>query len=226
MAGATSDAHRERDGAGGPPVFREAYFSTFIFYSDIDDAEALNRTLLSAIRAERAKDEVGVVRSNVPTLGGWHSHDQLHSDPDFAPLTDRIHTFSAEIARSLDYDPAWPLTIDNMWAIVNPPGSHNVSHIHPNSLWSGVYYVQAPSKAGKIQFTDPRTQHVMQTPRLDPAATPNSDSWIDVFYEPTPGRMLLFPSWLYHSVGPNLSEEKGEAGERVVISFNMFQKKS
>ena len=29
--------------------------------------------------------------------------------------------------------------------------------MHPNSHWSGVYYVHAPEGAGDIEFTDPRT---------------------------------------------------------------------
>ena len=37
-----------------------------------------------------------------------------------------------------------------------------------------------------------------------------------VTYEPTPGRLLLFPAWLPHGVEPNLSD-----ADRVVISFNI-----
>ena len=37
--------------------------------------------------------------------------------------------------------------------------------------------------------------------------------------KPTPGKMLIFTSWLYHCVDPNLSDEKGKAGHRVIISF-------
>ena len=36
--------------------------------------------------------------------------------------------------------------------------------------------------------------------------------------------MLLFPSWLYHSVHPNLAEDSDGGGERIVVSFNLSQK--
>jgi uncharacterized protein (TIGR02466 family) len=33
-----------------------------------------------------------------------------------------------------------------MWANINPPGGYNRAHTHPNSLWSGVYYVKDSKK--------------------------------------------------------------------------------
>ena len=53
-----------------------------------------------------------------------------------------------------------------MWSIINVPGSFNRSHIHPDCLWSGVYYVQAPEGAGQIEFTEPRTQNMVRTAKL------------------------------------------------------------
>lgn len=216
-------------GAGQPgavPLFREAYFPTFVFYRDLPGAAGLNAQLLTAIRAQREADREGIVRSNEPRLGGWHSRNELHRHADFAFLADQIRTFAREAVESLAYDPACPIDIDNMWSIINPPGSHNRTHIHPNSLWSGVYYVQAPPKAGRISFVDPRTQHLMHAARYDPDKPRTADTWVEVYYEPTPGRMLLFPSWLYHSVETNLTEETGEAGERVIISYNLYQRRA
>lgn len=206
-------------------IFREAYFPTLIFYQDLKDSDALNSRLSSKIWAEREADNAGIVRSNEPRLGGWHSKNELHLEPELDVLVQHIKKFSSEVETSLAYDPAWPLEIDNMWSIINPPGSHNHAHIHPNSLWSGVYYVQAPPAAGRIKFTDPRTQQLMQSARYDPNVETGADAWHDVFFEPKPGRILLFPSWLYHSVEPNLSDLVGKAADRIIVSFNLYQKR-
>ena len=40
----------------------------------------------------------------------------------------------------------------NMWANINPPGGYNMPHIHPNSHFSGVYYIKAPKDSGNISF--------------------------------------------------------------------------
>ena len=43
-----------------------------------------------------------------------------------------------------------------MWANINPPGGYNAPHIHPNSLFSGVYYIKAPKNSGNLVCNDPR----------------------------------------------------------------------
>ena len=37
--------------------------------------------------------------------------------------------------------------------------------------------------------------------------------------------MLIFPSWLYHSVDTNESKEEGNDANRIIISFNLNQVK-
>lgn len=220
------DGKSEQRTVSNIPVFREAYFPTFVYYQDIPFPDDMNVELLKSIHGERDGDATGIHRSNEPGLGGWHSQNDLHLKPDYAQLTDMIMKFSTEVATSQGYDPAWPLAIDNMWSIVNPPGSHNKTHIHPNSLWSGVYYIQSPPGAGRISFIDPRTQHLMQAVRYDMNKERTAENWVEVFFEPTPGRLLLFPSWLYHSVETNLTQATGDDGDRVIISFNMYQSNS
>jgi uncharacterized protein (TIGR02466 family) len=92
-------------------------------------------------------------------------------------------------------------------------------------MWSGVYYIQAPEGAGNIEFSDPRTVHLMNQAKFQPNSKRPRDSWIKVRFTPTAGRMLIFPAWLYHGVDPNISKEPGDAGNRVIISFNLNQQK-
>ena len=37
--------------------------------------------------------------------------------------------------------------------------------------------------------------------------------------------MILFPGWLMHEVEPNMSELEGPAGDRISVSFNLFQRR-
>lgn len=220
MGGVTKDGTLNQD-----RFFREIYFPTMVFTRRLADADAVNVEILKAVYAERAKDEEGIQRSNVRSLGGWHSKNELHKNIEFKTLTDRILNSAANISQTLGYHNDFELGIDNMWAITNPPGSFNRAHIHPGSLWSGVYYVQAPENAGQIEFIEPRTEHLIKQAKFQPNKTRPKECWTKVRFQPEPGKMLFFPSWLYHSVEPNLSVEKGDRSDRVIVSYNLSQYK-
>ena len=100
-----------------------------------------------------------------------------------------------------------------MWAIINTGGSANLRHQHGNSTISGAYYVRAPINSGDIVFYDPRPAPVFSHPNVLGSnllnAQVNSIS-------PKEGALVLFPSFLDHSVNENQSNK-----ERIVISFNI-----
>lgn len=194
-------------------ISRAELFPTFVFESTVQDADVLNATLCEAIYDEREIDQKGIERSNFTELGGWHSQVAIHKKPEFALLARIVRDLCLHISTELHYAASMQLDIDSMWSIINEPGASNRAHVHPGSLWSGVYYVKAAADSGSIEFTDPRTANLMHRPQYskrlgvcDPAK----------IYNPIPGKLLVFPSWLYHMVHPNLSKE-----DRVIISFNL-----
>ena len=75
--------------------------------------------------------------------------------------------------------------------------------------------------AGDIEFTDPRTSHVMIQPSFELGKQRSKEYWTKVRFTPKAGKMLIFPSWLYHGVDPNMSGKTGKDGERVIISSNV-----
>ena len=217
---------REKGGSADPERFvRANYFPTTIFQYDIENAETLNNTLLDLTYAERERDQVGVNKSNTAELGSWHSATNLHKKSDYAPLMSEIDAALGRVSDALAYAKDHALKVTTMWSIINPPGNGNRAHVHPNSLWSGVYYVQAPEGAGKIEFIDPRTVIIMNQPKYEAKKRPR-DSRSRVHYKPIAGRMVIFPAWLYHGVDPNMSKDKTRAGDRIILSFNVNQVRS
>ena len=204
---------------------REDYFPTLIFSSFLHDADEMNTELLAAINDERDRDAKGIERSNYRALGGWHSHNNLHKDKNFDRLTRRVNKLAEGISENLGYDRKRRLEVTTMWSISNPPGAGNRSHIHPGALWSGVYYVQTPEGAGQIEMVDPRTVNLMSQAAYIPKTKRKKECWTKVKIKPAAGKILFFPSWLYHGIDPNLATGTGRDSERVIIAFNINQKR-
>ncbi|WP_371158217.1 TIGR02466 family protein [Jannaschia sp. 2305UL9-9] len=204
---------------------RRTYFPTMIFQIDLPDPQEMNARLISNIYAERERDRKGISRSNLPQLGGWHSHNNLHKSKDFAELVTAVKIAGEKITEDLGYSTDHRLSIGTMWSIINPPGSANRAHVHPSCLWSGVYYIQAPEKSGDIEFIEPRTVHLMNQAKFQPNKKRSKENWTKVRFTPRAGRMLIFPSWLYHAVDPNMSTAEGDDANRIIVSFNINQTK-
>lgn len=205
-------------------ITRMNYFPTMIYQYDIEDCEQLNKTLLDLTYAERERG-IAVNKSNTAELGSWHSATGLHKDKAYDPLLAEINLALSRISEDLNYAKDHVLKVTTMWSIINPPGNGNRAHVHPNSMWSGVYYVQAPENAGKIEFVDPRTIMIMNQPKYEAKKKRNRDTWTKINFKPVPGRMIIFPAWLYHGVDTNLAKETGRAANRIILSFNINQVK-
>ena len=191
---------------------RDDWFPTSVWGFELPEPEPLNAELLGLITAERLADPNGL--SDRSTVLGWHSRDDLHRRPEFARFTKFIEAGVSEAVsfQKWDLSQAAPI-LATCWANVNGRGASNVVHTHPLCFLSGVYYVSAKPESGRLFFLDPRPA----APMIAPPMTEHTPwTFQKVQYEPKPGRMLIFPSWLQHGVEPNLSD-----GDRVCISFNI-----
>ena len=77
-----------------------------------------------------------------------------------------------------------------------------------------MYYLQTQPGADTINFHDPRIQTAIIRPPVKELRAENTDQ---VVVRVNQGTLLLFPSYLQHSVSANTSDR-----ERVSISFNVM----
>ena len=103
--------------------------------------------------------------------------------------------------------------ITGMWAVINKKNSSNAMHIHSNNYISAAYYVKAPIDCGDIVFYDPKFAATYRYPKISKTNKLNSNI---VSFQPKEGMLVLFPSYLQHSVNANKTNQ-----ERIVISFNI-----
>ena len=190
---------------------RELYFATPIYVADVGSIEFNNELERNIINW--ANNDKGLVRTN---MKGWHSTDDMHVKPEYKGLVDLLFSAQYDIYKdqNLDSEPF----LGNMWANINPPGGYNRPHMHPNSLWSGVYYVKTAKDCGHLKLEDPRSTSLMSRPNHIEGEQP-SRLWREVHFEPVTGRLIMFPSWVNHGVDPNMSNEI-----RISISFNFLQR--
>jgi len=190
----------------------EYHFPTIVYIKDIPNPEKLNKYLEDHIMRWVQNDK-GVSKTNA---GGWHSSTDMNKKEEYNPLTRELFNIQSEIYQkeNLSMKPV----LGNMWANVNYPKCYNRPHIHPNSLFSGVYWVTAPKNSGNFMIYDPRPGIQMAMPNRKEGKLP-PELWREVHYEPRAGTCIMFPSWLWHEVKPNESNQA-----RISVSFNFLQR--
>ena len=139
---------------------------------------------------------------------GITSSNDVHDDPLFSDIFGWIDQCLQKIIEDKRYDMD-KLSITSSWsncAEANA-GLRSHAHKHSMSMFSGVYYC---TEGAPIIFEDPLQQRL--------------HAQIEVLqheYEPLisvpirPGKLLIFPSWMYHSTEPHY-----ENYDRWVIAFN------
>ena len=191
-------------------------FATRLYQAKIGDP-ALLADLAHSIRSLAADDGAGRRWSRDKGYKGYTSYASLDDlprrDPAFAELAKRLTRHAAAFAGELAFDIGRKPRLDSLWVNLLKPGGHHTAHIHPHSILSGTFYIEAPKGAGAIRFEDPRLGLMMAAPTRRDDAPEELRPFVGV--DPSPGLLLLWESWLRHEVLPGTTKR-----ERLSVSFN------
>lgn len=95
------------------------------------------------------------------------------------------------------------------WSVRLGPGGFHLNHVHPEGWISSAYYLQVPPevqdparKSGWLKFGEPRF--------------PVPGTGAGHFVQPKPGRLVLFPSYMWHGTTPILGNQP-----RLAIAFDV-----
>jgi len=146
----------------------------------------------------------------------WGSANHSLSDPKFEENLIDIYNMSSlkseiifhttqylRIVTKSIYD----IELLNSWITNTGPKEHTVVHNHGEADISGVYYFKTNTQDGKIYLLNPN-------PALAISKFLGADDHVE--YPPQEGLFLLFPSWLFHGVRSNDTDD-----ERISVSFNI-----
>ena len=172
-----------------------------------DLREAMEARILAALEG---------MRRDLPRLApgqGWQSEQTLHEREELRDLVACVSHAAKGILRFLRIG-CDAFEITGCWANVLAKGAAHKAHSHPNNFLSGVYYVRTHPGTDTLNFHDPRNQAGVIRPPVVELTAENTDQ---VVVRVKNGTLLVFPSYLQHSVDANMSEE-----ERISISFNIM----
>ena len=193
-------------------MITEYHFPTPIYIKDLPNVDQLNSYLEQKI-IQWSQQDKGVSKTNA---GGWHSATDMNQKEEYNVLTKELFNMQDEIFKK-EFLTQKPV-LGNMWANINGPGNFNRPHLHPNALFSGVYWIKTPINSGNLMLYDPRPGvHTTMPNRKEGKLPPQL--WREVHYEPKAGRCIMYPAWLWHEVQPNRSNDT-----RISVSFNFLQR--
>lgn len=146
------------------------------------------------------------------------TEDNLHKNKKFHKLVNILDEYIYVVMNRLNIENNGYHLL-GLWANTHRRCTTHHSHQHPNSLISGVLYVNVPEKSGNLYFEDPReSKSITAYTHGNNHCMYQNRSWE---FEPKVGRLIIFPSWLRHGTYPsNLNE--GEY--RMSMSFNVYPK--
>ena len=183
--------------------FLETLFCDCLYHSEVSNIKIKNKLLKIILDIEKNK------KSDEKTnIGGFQK--ELECRELFLSLiSDEIKKYKSLLNFNRE------LKLDNFWCNINYKNNYNLSHIHPKTYFSGVYYLKVPKNSGQIVFNNSNI-FLRMHPELETACNnPNFNVCREV--NPKEDLLLMFPSYLVHEVEKNNSDDK-----RISISFNLI----
>ena len=153
--------------------------------------------------------------------GGWQSKN-IADDPEeeFIKLkkeiTHYLHLYQSEIFQGVEFKVDVAQRLANLWVNINGKHHYNDWHTHFYSTLSGVFYIKHDgAENGNILFkhsNHPETGMLYWPPTVK---SHNLMTTGVLNITPKTNMLLIFPSWLNHSVESNLKQDS-----RISLSFN------
>jgi uncharacterized protein (TIGR02466 family) len=152
-----------------------------------------------------------------PNYGERSKNSYILEEPEAINLKSYILELTAQYSKMLGYDYT-SYRFGQSWLSYKHPGQHHTTHSHPNSLISGVFYFGEPTNntpAIKFHKLEGGMNVSYMSPKIIKDKRELKYAQKEFSIEFTPGLLLLFPSYLHHSVPLNKTEKT-----RCSLAFN------
>jgi uncharacterized protein (TIGR02466 family) len=195
----------------------ECWFPTPILIHQIDDSkrEIISEKVDSwATQENIAKYLIVSTEENLKT--SYHATHNIIEICDLLELYNEIIYCTNYFCQAMGLSHKASYTIHS-WINFFEKNQTENQHTHYGSFLSGCYYVKAPKGAGNIVFPDATAERDMwKGIYMKNKLEENPLNTNSIGYEPIPGKLIMFQSWMPHSVSKNNSDDT-----RISIAFNV-----
>lgn len=186
-------------------------FSTPIWMSVYPDFEDQKETFLTCVRDFKNKNPQGELKSNI---AGYQSPSSLQGEEELRPLFQYVCEMAIQAVQDLNFVPN-NIFLTHAWVNFNDTREcMNSEHVHGEVL-SGVFYLKVPQGSGKFVLSNPGLNRLWSGISLVKEKNQFTGEMMRI--EPEEGSIILFPSYIPHSVETNSHDD-----ERISISFNLM----
>jgi uncharacterized protein (TIGR02466 family) len=157
-------------------------------------------------------------------------YESENEDPENAGMNvlnqPQVKNFKQQILQAVNHFTSDVLDIEQQFELttswVNKYAKEDLNHqhSHPNSMISGVYYIESDDTSAPIIFNKPYFYTNLFHETVKPTfKNKNNNQYNLDFYglKPKTGDLYIFPSWLEHTVPPQESDNV-----RWSLAFNCF----
>lgn len=152
--------------------------------------------------------------------GGTQTRGSLFArpEPEIAALRARlgeaVRSHVANLPREDPHHPLLrhrnsPLTFGSSWSVRLAGSGFHVAHVHPGGVMSSACYISLPEGLGADEPQEGWLEVGRPPPQLGVDLPPIAT------VEPRPGKLVLFPSYVFHGTRPF------KAGERLTVAFDV-----
>jgi uncharacterized protein (TIGR02466 family) len=139
----------------------------------------------------------------------------LHTRLKYPELMSWIQEQVVNYWKAMQYSRFVTPEIVHMWSNLTPKGGNIIQHNHSPFEIAGSFYVDASPERGCLVLVDPNELIRGRLPYYDSQESKQGRFFFDYKVEPQPGKLVLFPGWLYHKTQKNPSDDP-----RVVLGLN------
>lgn len=139
----------------------------------------------------------------------------LHLKLKHQEVVDFIRHHVREYWKELGYTKHHQANIVHMWSNLTPKGGNIIHHNHSPFEIAGSFYVDATPEQGCLALVDPNELIRGRLPYYENQESKQGRYYFDHIVEPKPGKLVLFPGWLYHKTQKNTVDRP-----RLVIGLN------
>jgi uncharacterized protein (TIGR02466 family) len=173
----------------------------------IDDSAAY-------LSQRQRQDQVGGGRTVSNRGASWQSQAKFQKDFDNTPLEGILEIVLSRLQNCMhDLDSPRELEFESMWFNINRKSGYNIAHTHSGVL-SGTFYLKTPNPPAPLHITREFDMVNHFYGSIDSRHRTEITNTVATLM-PQPKLLVVFPSFMPHSVETNESDE-----DRISLSFN------